>query len=113
MITEEDLQYFVTQYSNTGFRGGLNWYRNIYTNWKWHLQTADRIINQPGLMVTAAKDSVLVPEMSHGMEKIVPNLTRHNVTQAGHWVQQEEPEEVNRVLVDWLVGLGIPKEAKL
>ena len=53
-------------------------------------------------MVTAEKDAFLPPILSTGMELFVPDLDRHMVKGSGHWTQQEEPEEVSRVIVDWL-----------
>jgi len=55
--------------------------------------------------VTAGKDSVLTPDMADGMERWVPNLTRAHIEQCGHWTQQEEPEQLNRILLDWLRSL--------
>jgi len=56
-------------------------------------------------MVTAGKDGVLTPDMADGMECWVPNLTRGHIEQCGHWTQQEEPEKLNRFLIDWLKSL--------
>ena len=54
-------------------------------------------------MITAELDPVLRPEMADGMEAWVPNLRRtHLVRDCGHWTQQEKPEEVNRVLLEFL-----------
>jgi soluble epoxide hydrolase / lipid-phosphate phosphatase len=40
--------------------------------------------------------------MSHGMEEWVPNLSRGHIEQCGHWTQQEAPDELNRILINWL-----------
>ena len=106
MLTEADLQTFADAYERTGFRGGLNWYRNHVRNWEWSAAVEGRQIAQPALMVTAGKDPVLTPEMSHGMEEHIPNLTRGHIENCAHWTQQEAPEELNRILVDWLRSLG-------
>ena len=105
MLTQEDLDYFVREYERTGFRGGLNWYRNVPRNWEWGAKVAGKPVLQPALMVTAGKDGVLTPDMADGMERWVPNLTRGHVEQCGHWTQQEEPEKLNRFLIDWLQSL--------
>jgi non-specific protein-tyrosine kinase len=39
--------------------------------------------------------------MADGMEKLVQDLEKHLVHGSGHWTQQEKPEEVSRVLIDW------------
>jgi soluble epoxide hydrolase / lipid-phosphate phosphatase len=102
MLSEDDLMYFVHAYEKTGFRGGLNWYRNHGRNWEWGKAVAGKKVEQPALMVTAGKDAVLTPEMSHGMEEWVPNLSRGHIEQCGHWTQQEAPDELNRILINWL-----------
>jgi len=108
MLSQEELDYFVRQFSKTGFRGGLNWYRNHRANWEWGKSTAGRRLEMPALMVTAGRDAVLLPEMTKGMEEWIPNLTRGHIEECGHWTQQEAPDELNRILVDWLRSL--PKD---
>jgi soluble epoxide hydrolase/lipid-phosphate phosphatase len=105
MLDEEELRAYVDAFSKTGFRGGLNWYRNHDANWEWSQQVKDRKVEQPALMVTAGKDAVLTPALSEGMEQWVPNLTRGHIEQCGHWTQQERPEELNTILVNWLTSL--------
>ena len=104
-LTEADLDYFTSEFRRAGFRGGLNWYRNVPQNWEWGAKVAGKRVFQPALMVTAGKDGVLTPDMADGMERWVPNLTRGHVEQCGHWAQQEEPEKLNRFLIDWLQSL--------
>lgn len=105
MLTEEDLDTFVSAFEKTGFRGGLNWYRNHGRNWDWDAAVDGNNIEQPALMVTAGKDGVLLPSMTEGMEDWIPNLSRGHIEDCGHWTQQEEPEELNRILVGWLETL--------
>lgn len=105
MLSEAELTYFVNRYEQTGFRGGLNWYRNHDRNWEWGKSVAGAKVEQPALMVTAGKDPVLRPSMTEGMEQWVPNLTRAHIEECGHWTQQEAPDELNRILVDWLASL--------
>ena len=105
MLTQEDLDFFVSEYERTGFRGGLNWYRNLPANWQWGERVAGKQVLQPALMVTPGKDGVLTPDMADGMERWVPNLRRAHIEQCGHWTQQEEPEQLNRILLDWLRSL--------
>jgi pimeloyl-ACP methyl ester carboxylesterase len=101
LLTAEELDVFVRAFERTGFTGGINWYRNMNRNWE---ITADlpQKIELPALMITAEDDLALRPELADGMEARVPDLARHLVRRCGHWTQQEHPDEVNRVLVDWL-----------
>ncbi|XP_071949409.1 bifunctional epoxide hydrolase 2-like [Antedon mediterranea] len=102
MLTEEDLQYYVQQFKKSGFRGPLNWYRNVEANWNWTKKAAGRKIYAPSLMITAGKDVVLTPESSSHMEKWIPNLTRGHIEECQHWTQVERPKEVNEILIKWL-----------
>ncbi|KAJ8333326.1 hypothetical protein SKAU_G00422220 [Synaphobranchus kaupii] len=102
ILSEEALQYYVKQYNKSGFRGPLNWYRNVERNWKWMCSRPRGKIWIPALMVTAGKDSILLPKFTTGMEKMVPNLTRGHIEECGHWTQMERPTELNKILLSWL-----------
>ncbi|XP_007575341.1 bifunctional epoxide hydrolase 2 isoform X1 [Poecilia formosa] len=102
MLTEADLRYYVGQFRGSGFRGPLNWYRNNQANWKWMCSQPTGKIAMPALMVTAEKDPVLLPAMSHGMEDLVPNLSRGHIEDCGHWTQMDKPAETNNILISWL-----------
>jgi pimeloyl-ACP methyl ester carboxylesterase len=105
-LTDHDFEVFVASFARTGFRGGLNWYRNFDYNWETTAYLAGATVNQPALMITAELDAVLRPEMAAGMQAWVPNLrATHLVKDCGHWTQQEKPEEVNRVLTEFLGDL--------
>lgn len=58
-------------------------------------------INVPTLFIQATKDSVLQPHMSKGMEKWLTNLTRGEVD-GTHWVLVQRPDEVNKIIREWL-----------
>ncbi|XP_005635733.2 bifunctional epoxide hydrolase 2 [Canis lupus familiaris] len=102
IVTEEDIQFYVQQFQKSGFRGPLNWYRNVETNWRWGCKGVGRKILIPALMVTAEKDKVLVPEMSKHMEDWIPYLKRGHIKDCGHWTQMEKPTELNQILIEWL-----------
>lgn len=105
-ITEEELDYYVTEFERTGFTGGLNWYRNLDRNWELTEKYADRKIDIAALFITGERDPVQSFMPSQGMDEWVPGLqAKIVIPEAGHWVQQERPEEVNRVLLDFLSGL--------
>lgn len=105
-LTEEDLDYYVAQYQQSGFRGPLNWYRNIDRNAELtpHLENAK--ITQPSFFIAGKKDIVL----SYGrgglveqMDQWVTNLRgKVLIDGAGHWVQMERPAEVNHTLLSFL-----------
>ena len=106
-LDEESLAHMVAAYKKSGFRGGLNWYRNIDRNWELTAPWQDAKVMQPALFIAGAKDSVIrgpIGEKSLGdLEKLVPNLRRKVVLEgAGHWIQQERPKEVNAELIAFL-----------
>ncbi len=110
-LTEADLDYFTGEFERTGFRGGLNWYRNIDRNWDLVGPWAGKKIEQPALFIAGDRDGVIT--MSGGRDAVVAGLEK-NVTDlkgvillpgAGHWTQQERPAEVNAAMIAFLRGL--------
>ncbi|XP_031143145.1 bifunctional epoxide hydrolase 2 [Sander lucioperca] len=102
MLTEADLQYYVSQYKERGFRRPLNWYRNGEANWRWMCSRPTGKLLMPALMVTAGKDQILLPAFSKGMEDLIPNLSRGHIEECGHWTQMDKPAETNSILISWL-----------
>ena len=101
LLSPEELEVYRSAFARTGFTGGINWYRNFTRNW----QTTEGIaqkVDVPCLMVMAANDIVLRPSLADGMEAYVPDLEKHLIEDCGHWTQAEKPDELNRVMVDWL-----------
>jgi pimeloyl-ACP methyl ester carboxylesterase len=102
IVTREELETYVAAFERTGFRGGINWYRNIDRNVREHPEIGVRPLDLPCLMLTAEWDAALRPEFAEPMKLLCRDLEVHMIARAGHWVQQEYPAEVNRHLVDWL-----------
>ena len=100
-LTPDEFAVFVETFKRTGFTGGINWYRNFTRNWRLAEGVPDRA-PQPALMVMAELDAVLPPSAADGMEAYVPDLEKVLIKGSGHWTQQEKPEDVNRVILDWL-----------
>ncbi|MBB5517378.1 epoxide hydrolase/non-specific protein-tyrosine kinase [Amphiplicatus metriothermophilus] len=97
----EDLRVYVEAYARTGFRGGINLYRNINRNWAL-MEGRDETVRAPALWIGAELDLFLPPEAAQGMERIVPDLEKHVLSGCGHWVMWEKPAELNALLLDWL-----------
>lgn len=102
LLTADELAVFVESFRRTGFTGGINWYRNFTRNWERSEGLPARIDGLPCLMITAEKDAVLTPAMAEGMPGLIGDLEMHMVHGSGHWTQQEKPDEVSRVIADWL-----------
>jgi pimeloyl-ACP methyl ester carboxylesterase len=102
IMPDAELEVFISTFDKTGFTGGVNWYRNFDRNWETAPEIGTEKIEVPSLMVTAEWDPVLRPEMAAGMPSLVTDLETAMIEKCGHWTQQEKPEELNRVLLDWL-----------
>ena len=107
LLDEDELEVLAQAYERTGFEGALNWYRNLHRNWLDTAATPDHV-GVPALMISAADDFFLPPATTRGMERIVPDLERHTLADCGHWTQQEQPEAVNALLLDWLARRMAP-----
>ena len=109
-LSEADLDWFSGEFSRAGFRGGLNWYRNLTRNWRLMAPWHGRPIAQPSLFIAGSRDGVLrFPASMQQIEafpRTLPGIRGcHIIEGPGHWVQQESPAEVNRLLLAFLAGL--------
>lgn len=109
-LSEADLDYYVQEFSRTGFRGGLSWYRNLRRNWQLSGPWRGQPVRPPSLFIAGSRDGVLrFPAAQAQLEAFPTNLPglrgTHILEGAGHWVQQERPHDVNKLLVDFLKGL--------
>jgi pimeloyl-ACP methyl ester carboxylesterase len=106
-LTEADVEVYVDQFKQTGYRGGLNWYRNIDRNWELLAPFGEMKIAVPALLIAGDRDLVLA---FRGMDQVIANLPK-NVPKlqkalilpgCGHWTQQERPHEVNEAMLEFL-----------
>ena len=106
-LTPADIDYYVGEFTASGLRGPLNRYRNHERDFEWLQPYRERRIEQPALFIGGSKDPATtlfgaVADPIAMMRPLVPQLEGHILDGCGHWTQQERPEEVNRLLVDWL-----------
>ena len=109
-LTEEDLDYYAAQFEKTGFRGSLNRYRNQDRDWENLTDLTDAHITRPACFIAGAKDAVLrfVPgvDLVEYMKRWVDDLRVCDIIEgAGHWIQQERPQQVNNSLLKFLATL--------
>jgi pimeloyl-ACP methyl ester carboxylesterase len=107
-LTEADLDFYAEEFKRTGFRGGLNWYRNIDTNWKLTPFLSGAKIRQPSLFVAGEFDAVITMyrQAFDSLEETMPGLRKKVLLSgAGHWIQQERPREVNDLVIQFLKSL--------
>jgi pimeloyl-ACP methyl ester carboxylesterase len=106
-LSEADLDYYAGEFGRTGFRGGLNWYRNIDRNWELLAPFAGAKVSVPALYVAGDRDLVT---RFRGMDRLIPNLQMFvpklwktiMLPGCGHWTQQERPAEVNAAMIEFL-----------
>ena len=109
-LTEADLDYYVSQFRASGFRGPLNRYRTSEIDFAQKAPFEGKQIAQPAAFVAGTHDAVLrmVPGVDM-VELMRPQLadlrTVRLIEGAGHWVQQERPAEVNAALLEFLATL--------
>jgi pimeloyl-ACP methyl ester carboxylesterase len=102
-LSQEELDHYIGEFTRTGFTGGLNWYRNMDRNWTLTERVADAKIDVPSLFIGGALDPVITMTPP---DNFVDRLNDHRgnvlVEDAGHWVQQEKPSEVNAALIQFI-----------
>ncbi|MCU1504824.1 MAG: hypothetical protein JWM12_4178 [Ilumatobacteraceae bacterium] len=104
-LSEDDLAFYVSELSRSGFRGGLNWYRNIDALPAILAPFVGATIDQPALYLGGELDMIAgnTPEALAALPASVPGLRRTQIFPgAGHWLQQERPDEVSAALVEFL-----------
>ena len=101
LLTEEERDYFVAAFERSGFTNPINWYRNWTRNWQ-ALEDVSPIIEIPTLFIAAADDVVVPLAQVEAMKPLVTNLTLEMLEPCGHWTQQERPDDVNRLILEWL-----------
>ena len=110
-LTEADIDFFAGEFARTGFRGGLNWYRNIDRNWELLAPFAGAKVTVPALYMAGDRDLVVkFPRMDQliaNLKPFVPKLTKTIMLPGcGHWTQQERANEVNAALIAFLREVG-------
>ena len=109
-LSEADVDFYIKEFTRTGFRGGLNWYRNIDRNWELLAPFAGARVTVPALYIAGDRDLVVT---FPGMDRLIPNLATFvpqlrgtvMLSGCGHWTQQERPAEVNSAMIDFLRNL--------
>lgn len=102
LLSEVEIDVYTQGYARNGFRGPINWYRNVDRNRARFPDVGTRPLSLPSLMITAEWDAALPPSMAKHMPSLLSDLEIHMIPGCGHWTQLDKPEELNHLLVDWL-----------
>lgn len=106
-----EFENYCRAFSRSGFGPPLNWYRNMHRNWELTEQFTDQPLTCPSLFIGGRDDFVVAADGE--LREAVTNLPmactdlrgQVIIDDAGHWVQQEAPAEVNAALLDFLTQL--------
>src|ERR1700723_4083851 len=109
-LTDADLDFYVQQFKHSGFRGGLNWYRNIDPNWELMAPYAGASVSVPALYMAGDLDLVVsvarMKEVIADLGRYIPQLRGTIMLPGcGHWTQHELADEVNKELIEFLASL--------
>jgi pimeloyl-ACP methyl ester carboxylesterase len=104
-LSEDDLDVYAGEFERTGLTGALNRYRNMDRDWEDLAPYRGAPIKQPSLFIGGALDpsTTWMSDAIDAFPTTLPGLTAsHLLHGCGHWIQQERPEETNRLLTSWL-----------
>lgn len=112
-LSDADIDYYVGEFEQSGFRGPINRYRNFERDWEYMNGVEDRIIHQPSLFIAGERDLVLTMFGASGAEGAMARMREntsdlrgvHIIPKVGHWTQQEAPEATTGHLIDFLATL--------
>jgi pimeloyl-ACP methyl ester carboxylesterase len=108
-LGEHELDVYAGEFERTGLTGALNRYRNMDRDWEDLTAHQGAPIAQPSLFVGGSLDAstTWLADAIEAYPTTLPGLTASHVLDGcGHWIQQERPEEINKLLIDWLGSLG-------
>ena len=106
-LTEEDVSFYMSELSGHGYRGGLNWYRNINALPGTLAPWLGANLRQPSFYMGGSTDLIAgnTPDQIDAMKAALTDLRHFDLMDGvGHWIQQERPDEVNEALVAFLNG---------
>jgi pimeloyl-ACP methyl ester carboxylesterase len=107
-LSQDELDHYTAEFARTGFTGGINWYRNFDRNWETTPQLDGAKVTVPSAFITGADDPVGAMSPTSIMDGWVEDHRgTTTIEAAGHWVQQEKPDEVNAALLAFLSSLEL------
>ncbi|RZN07729.1 epoxide hydrolase [Bradyrhizobium genosp. SA-3] len=109
-ISESDVDYYGEEFRRSGFRGALNYYRNLDRNWEITGALTGLQVTIPALYMAGDRDFLLTfpgtDQLLANLKTLVPGLRKVQMLPGcGHWTQQERPGEVSAALVEFMRAL--------
>ncbi len=101
-----EFDYYVAEFSRSGFTGALNWYRNFDRNWEILASPATATVAVPVLVIVGTNDPTQGFTPRDRAKQVVTGPYREvTLDGAGHWLQEERASEVNAELLRFLADL--------
>jgi pimeloyl-ACP methyl ester carboxylesterase len=107
-LGEEELDFLAGEFERTGLAGALGRYRNMDRDWEDLAEFDGAPVRQSSLFVGGTRDAstTWLADAIAAFPSTLPGLAgSHLLDGCGHWIQQERPDELNRLLIDWLDAL--------
>src|SRR5262249_35223973 len=104
-VTESDIDVYLAEFTRSGFRGALSWWRNIDRNWELMAAFDGAAVTVPALYMVGDRDmlAVVFQQAIAGQSALVPKLGPPiTLPGCGHWPQQDRPADVNTAMIDFL-----------
>jgi len=102
-LSRSELDYYIGEFTRTGFTGALNWYRNFDRNWELTADPPADTISVPSLFLAGTNDPVLSFTPVDRYAQVISGPYRQLLIDgAGHWIQQERPAAVTEALLELL-----------
>lgn len=101
LLTPAERETFIRAFEAGGFTGPINWYRNWSRNWESY-RHLPQMIGVPTLFIGAVDDVIVSLQHIEAMRPRVRDLEVQMIDDCGHWTQQEQPQRVNELMLDWL-----------
>jgi pimeloyl-ACP methyl ester carboxylesterase len=107
-ISQHEFDHYVDEFTRNGFTAPLNWYRCFDRNWELTATTPAATIAVPSLFIGGAADPTLAYTPRNRVRDVVSGDYREvMIEDAGHWLMEQKPGEVNKILLDYLSRLEL------
>jgi pimeloyl-ACP methyl ester carboxylesterase len=106
-FTADDVRHYQRAFAQRGaLTAALNYYRAL-GRYPAEMRRGERVVTAPTLVIWGERDRYLGVEMTKGLARWVPNVQVVRIPDASHWVQNDSPERVNELLLDFLRPMGV------